>query len=160
VNADEEQYLYGWTFGSSPFRLPSDAGLILGPGDKVGFQGFRCEVHYNNPNMIEGMIDTSKLRVYYSTTMRQHEVGVALMADYAVELRSQPINAGISKFTFECNDQCSELVLDEPVTVIAEAFHMHSTGSAGLQYHIRNGEIIRRAAVDYFDFDQSGTSFF
>ena len=156
-NDDEDElYLYGWTFGSAPFRLPSDAGFVIGPGEKEGLQGFRCEVHYNNPDMIEGMIDKSKLRIYYSTTLRKHEVGVALMADYAVELRTQPINAGLSKYSFDCSEQCSLLILDEPVTVIAEAFHMHSSGSAGLQYQIRNGEVIRRGVVDYFDFDQSG----
>lgn len=157
-NPDDEQYLYGWTFGSSPFRLPSDVGFVIGPGEKDGFQGFRLEVHYYNPNLIEGIIDNSKLRIYYSSDLRKYEVGVAMMADFAVELRTVPIDAGISKYNFQCSDQCSVLALDEPVTVVAEAFHMHSTGSAGLQYQIRNGEIIRRGVVDYFDFDQSGTS--
>ena len=154
---DVEQYLYGWTFGSSPFRLPKDVGLVLGPGEKEGFKGFRCEVHYNNPNMIEGMKDNSKIRVHYSMTPRKYEMGVATMADFAVALRTQPIDAGLSKHSFDCSDQCSLLVLDEPVTVVAEAFHMHSLGSAGVQYQIRNGEIIRQGRVDYFDFNQAGT---
>jgi hypothetical protein len=48
------------------------------------------------------------------------------------------------------------LVLDEPVTVVNEAFHMHTTASAGVQYQIRGGEIIRQADVNFFDFTQSG----
>ena len=152
----EQIYLYGWTFGASPFRLPTDVGLTLAPGEREGFQRFKCEVHYSNPNMIEGMRDNSKLRVYYSTTLRKYELGVALMADFSVTLKHNTIDAGLSKYSFDCGDQCSVLVLDEPVNVIAEVFHMHNIGSAGVQYHIRNGEIVRQSSVDYFDFNQAG----
>jgi DOMON domain/Copper type II ascorbate-dependent monooxygenase, N-terminal domain len=152
----EQIYLYGWTFGSSPFRLPTDVGLTLGPGEIEGFQRFKCEVHYNNPKMIEGMRDNSKLRVYYSTNLRKYELGMALMADFSVQLNRQPIYTGLSKYTFDCSEQCSVLVLDEPVNVVAEVFHMHNVGSAGVNYQIRNGDIVRQSNVDYFDFNQAG----
>jgi hypothetical protein len=83
-------------------------------------------------------------------------MGIAAMADLFVSLREQPINSGLSKYTFRYSDQCSLLVLDEAVTVINEAFHMHTFGSTAVQNQIRNGEVVRQANVNFFDFDQSG----
>jgi Copper type II ascorbate-dependent monooxygenase, N-terminal domain len=153
-----EYPIYSWAFGVQPFLLPSDAGIVLGPGEKEGVQGFVMTVHYNNPKMVKDLNDTSKFRVYYSVNPRKYEVGIMAMGNVRGSYDT-PIRVGSSRFDFACSDDCSSLVLDvdEPVTVLYELFHMHNRGTAGAQYQIRNGEIIHRANVNYFDFSQAGT---
>jgi hypothetical protein len=154
ADGNKQFWMYGWAFGGSPVEFPTEAGYTLGP--LGGLQHFVFTVHYDNPRFITGMTDNSKFRIYYSLTPRKYEMGIAVFGDIFVSLRGQPISPGASKYTFGCSDQCSALILDEPVTVVGEAFHMHSIASAGVQYQIRGGEVIRQANVNFFDFDQSG----
>jgi DOMON domain/Copper type II ascorbate-dependent monooxygenase, N-terminal domain len=149
--------IYSWAFGAQPFLFPSDVGMTLGPGEKEGVQSFFIQVHYSNPQLVEGLNDTStKFRVYYSVNPRKYEVGIMSMADPSNTVDT-PIRVGSSRFDFACGDECSSLILDGPVTVINEVFHMHNRGTAALQYQIRDGEVIHKTNVNFFDFDQAGT---
>ena len=156
-DSTKENYLYGWSNGFPPFRVPKDTGFSLGTGEMEGFRQFRLEVHYNNPNAIDGIKDNISVRLYYSTTPRTHEVGILLLGDPTTALRGSSLSTGLSKYTFDCSSKCSSIVLDEPVTVFAEGFHMHFLGSAGVHHHIRNSEVIRQTSVDFFDANSAGT---
>jgi Copper type II ascorbate-dependent monooxygenase, C-terminal domain len=78
------------------------------------------------------------------------------MGDLLTKLAGTPLQSGTSRLDFACNADCSSLVLNEPVTVIGEFFHMHNRGASAVQYQIRNNEVIRQANVNFFDFDQTG----
>ena len=149
--------VYSWAPGILPFVLPDNVGYGMGPTSMDGLQSFRVQIHYNNPELIENVTDSGGLRVYYSLTPREHELGIMAMGDALSHLEGEAIPPGYSQYDFECSPQCSSLALDEPVTVIQELFHMHIEGAAAVTYHIRNDEVIRQANVDYFDFDQAGT---
>jgi hypothetical protein len=149
--------VYSWAPGILPFVLPDNVGYGMGPASADGLQSFRIQIHYNNPDHVANVIDNGGLRVYYSLTPREHELGIFAMGDALSKLEGTPIPAGYSQYDFGCSPECSSFVLDEPVTVIQELFHMHVSGAAAVTYHIRNGEIVRQANVDYFDFDQAGT---
>jgi Copper type II ascorbate-dependent monooxygenase, C-terminal domain/DOMON domain len=157
-NLGEYNYpLYGWALGTLPFAMPEDVGFTLGPGENGnGLQGFRINMHYNNPQLVEGPTDSGGLRVYYVRKPLKHEVGIMGLADIFTHLKGTALGDGLSEFRFDCQPGCSSLALDEPVTVIHEFFHMHMKGTAGLQMQIRDGKVIRQARVNYFDFDQSG----
>lgn len=83
-----------------------------------------------------------------------------------VKLYGQPVGEGLSSHTFTCPGSCSELFLgqaatvaataSEPVTVIREYLHMHTTGSRIVNEQIRNGQVIRASIVETWDFDQNG----
>ena len=149
--------VYTWAPGILPFVLPENVGYGMGPTSMDGLQSFRVQIHYNNPERLEGVVDNGGLRVYYSLTPREHELGIMAMGDALSHLEGIPIPAGLSQYDFMCAPDCSTLGLDEPVTVIQELFHMHVSGAAAVTYQIRNDEIVRKANVDYFDFDQAGT---
>jgi DOMON domain/Copper type II ascorbate-dependent monooxygenase, C-terminal domain len=149
--------LYGWAPGTLPFAMPEDVGFSLGPGENGnGIQGFRINMHYNNPQLIEGPTDSGGLRVYYVRKPLKHEAGLMFMADPFTHLKGTPLGDGLSEFSFDCEPGCSSLALDEPVTVIQEFFHMHMKGTGAIQMQIRDGEVIRQARTNYFDFAQSG----
>jgi DOMON domain/Copper type II ascorbate-dependent monooxygenase, N-terminal domain/Copper type II ascorbate-dependent monooxygenase, C-terminal domain len=149
-------FLYSWTPGTFPLVFPQDVGITLGPNDGA-IQSFRLQMHYNNPLLLNGITDSSGLRVHYKFAAPTYEAGILPMGDILTSLEGTPLNSGTSRFDFSCSDECSTLVLDqEPVTVIGEFFHMHNRGSAAVQYQIRNNQVIRQANVNFFDFDQAG----
>ena len=149
-------FLYSWTPGTFPLVLPSDVSITLGPNDNA-IQSFRLEVHYDNPLLLNGVTDSSGLRVHYKFAPPTYEAGILPMGDILTQLEGTPLDSGTSRFDFSCSDECSTLVLgQEPVTVIGEFFHMHNRGSAAVQYQIRNNQVIRQANVNFFDYDQAG----
>jgi hypothetical protein len=149
--------LYSWAPGLLPLILPENVGYEIGPTSSDGLQSFRLQIHYNNPGLVENVTDNGGLRVYYSQTPREHKLGIMALGDVLSKLNGFPIPSGLSQYDFACNPACSSLALDEPVTVIQELIHMHYSGVAAVNYHIRDGEIIRQGNVDFFDFNQAGT---
>lgn len=149
--------IFSWAIGVQPFVLPDEVGYIFGPsGDTL--QSFRMTIHYDNPKFIPNVTDTTILRVYYTLAPRKYELGIMVMGDVLKKLRGVAIPAGLSQYDFTCSSECSVVALDEPITVFQEAFHMHVSGVAAVTYHIRNGETIRQANIDFFDFEQAGRS--
>jgi DOMON domain/Copper type II ascorbate-dependent monooxygenase, N-terminal domain len=148
--------VYSWAPGFLPLLLPDNVAYNMGPTSPNGLQSFRIQVHYNNPKLIENVTDNSALRVYYSLTPREHELGLMALGDPVSHLLGTPIPGGLTQYDFECSSQCSSIALDEPVTVIQEMYHMHINGIAGVNYQIRDNEIIRQSNMDFFDFDQTG----
>jgi DOMON domain len=155
--------VYSWAPGILPFIMPDNVGYLMGPGaggegDEVGgLQSFRLLFHYNNPNLVEGIVDRGGLRVYYTHKKREYELGIMGLGDSLSNLEGIPIPSGITQYEFGCVPGCSKLALDEPVTVIQEMIHMHVDGYAAATYQIRDDTVIRGARIDYFDFYQAGT---
>lgn len=46
--------------------------------------------------------------------------------------------------------------MDEPVNVMWEGLHMHRNGISAYTQHFRNGQLLRTARANYFEFDQQG----
>lgn len=63
-----------WAIGGGSFAYPAEAGYSIGAqGDPVYVQ---LETHYDNPAMSAGRVDSSGLRITYTTTLREYDVGV------------------------------------------------------------------------------------
>jgi Copper type II ascorbate-dependent monooxygenase, C-terminal domain len=103
-------------------------------------------------------MDSSGVEIFYSTTPRPVEMGVMQVGDPMVGLFGQPVGDGLSGHHFECPDSCSDAYLSDgqPVTVIREYLHMHISGTRTVNEHIREGEVIRTASTEVWDFDQNG----
>jgi DOMON domain len=152
--------IYSWSLGVLPFVLPDNVGYLMGPGgegEEGGLQSFRLLFHYNNPDLVEGIVDRGGLRVYYTNKKREFELGIMALGDSLDRLKGVPIPSGITQYEFGCLPGCSKLGLDEPITVIQEIIHMHAEGYAAATYHIRDDTVIREARIDYFSFSQAGT---
>ncbi|CAM9467147.1 unnamed protein product, partial [Laminaria digitata] len=66
------------------------------------------QTHYNNPNEIEGLVDDSGVRVYYTDEPRPIEMGVIQLGDPFVDLEGEPVPEGKSSFSFQCPSSCFE----------------------------------------------------
>eukprot|EP00980_Cylindrotheca_fusiformis_P011682 scaffold2770_cov104-Cylindrotheca_fusiformis.AAC.3 len=151
--------VYAWTPGDRGLVLPKNVGVPLGEISN-GFRSYMIETHYNNPNLDEGVIDSSGIRIYYSTETREHDMGVLSLGDAALkQLGNRVGDDGPEKFyeyAYECPSSCSSLAVTRPVTVLREYLHMHKQGSRMYQEVIRDGTAVRRSNIDFFQYDQSG----
>jgi hypothetical protein len=138
-----------------PLNFPSNVGGPLGEG---GFKSFKIEIHYNNPSLNQGALDSSGIRLYYTSQKRKYDLGIFQTGDPQVQLFGQKVspNGGLAQHTFDCSGTCSSLFITEPVTVLAEHLHMHEVGKSISNVQIRNGEIIRQGQVQFWDFSQQG----
>lgn len=145
--------IYGWAKGEDPAALPLDVGLYIGPGT---YQSFRLEIHYDNPQLKEGVLDSSGVRFYYSDVIRPVELGLLRLGDPIISLDGQPVGDGLTQHIFDCPSTCTETMLKQEVTVLREYLHMHYAGATMQNELIRDGEVIHTGTVDYFRFDQQG----
>jgi len=151
---DIGQIIHVWAFGAGTYALPQEAGFKVGPN---GFNVFRMEVHYDNRSLDEGVIDNSAFYLYWTRSLRQNDAGVFSIADPAVELQGKKVGDGVSRHIFQCPSTCTSYGLQGgDVTVFSEMLHMHETGVYMTNSQVRGGNEIRKAVVDYYDFDQVG----
>eukprot|EP00980_Cylindrotheca_fusiformis_P006235 scaffold1334_cov123-Cylindrotheca_fusiformis.AAC.5 len=149
---------YVWTPGDRGLVLPEDVGVPLGE-KSGGFRSYMLETHYNNPNLDEGVIDSSGVRIYYTTKTRKHDMGVLSLGDAILQRYGTRVGDDgpeqFYEYSYECPSSCSSL-FTQPVTVLREYLHMHKQGSRMYQEVIRDGKAIRRSNIDFFQYDQNG----
>lgn len=149
------EIVYGWTPGTGPRSYPPFLGSPLGVD---GLTFYTIQLHYNNPDFDEGHMDSSGIRVYWTTKKREHDIGVFSLGDPRTNLVGESVGSGLSKHEFNCPASCTSMALsvDEPITVTESTFHMHEKGRKASIEVIREGDVIRTDGVDFFDFRQSG----
>jgi len=157
----EGDQVYAWAPGVEEFVLPSNVGLPLGGTD--GYVAVRVETHYDNPRFVSGERDNSGVRIYWTPTLRQYNMGVMAIGDPIVRAGGQQIPRGTASYTFSCpNTNCfAGNNGGEPVVVFGAAHHMHATGTTmqtrlydedGL-YHTLDTQFYDFNWQDYIDAD-------
>eukprot|EP00299_Pterocystis_sp_00344_P016300 c8177_g1_i2.p1 GENE.c8177_g1_i2~~c8177_g1_i2.p1 ORF type:complete len:531 (+),score=129.00 c8177_g1_i2:35-1594(+) len=153
-NCDTDQYNNIWaTASNQPFVLPSDVGF-----DLAQFKGIMVEIHYNNPDGDDGVIDTSGIDIYYTSTARTHKAAIVQFGDPSVALRDEHLPAGLSSYTFSC-PASSTKKWSTDLKVFASFLHMHKSGVKMFTQQFRGGELIRTTnEVEYYDFAMQQTT--
>lgn len=104
--------IYAWAPGQQPLSFP-EGGLRTGPNTR-----YVLEIHYNNTAGLEGVVDTSGLRIFHGPPEGK-EIGMLTLGPEGFNL---PANAQTV-----VGSQCS---VQEPLEVIAAFPHMHEVGYA------------------------------
>lgn len=149
-----QEVAYGWAPGDLPLSLPLNAGGPLGTG---GFRSFEISIHYNNPSGKSGILDSSGIKVFWTSQKREHDMGVFEAGDPFLSLNDQQVGDGFASHEFMCSPECSAASLLQPITVIRETLHMHISGRHMFNEQIRGGEVLRTGTAEYFDYEQQGT---
>jgi len=154
--SDAMDLVYVWAPGDGEFVLPEFLGASIFGED--GFQGFNIEIHYDNPELEEGVVDSSGVEFFYSTTVREVELGVLQVGDPFVTLNGHSVGEGYNVHQFDCPSSCSGLYLadGEPVTVLREYLHMHAVGARMTNEQIRNDDVVRTASTEVWEFNANG----
>jgi len=96
------------------------------------------QVHYDNPAGIEGAVDNSSVRLFYSDTPRQYDAGTIAIADALVHLGGDTVESN-RNYTFTCPSECTSQMVQPSVTVFASMLHAHLTGLQLWTNLYRNG---------------------
>ena len=126
---------------------------------------------HTHTGLQSGIVDSSGIEFYYTSQPRDMELGVLELGDPFVDLFGSSVGNGLTSHSFECPGECSSLFLQEQqdddndnepvepsVTVIREYLHMHQVGTRITNEQIRNGQVIRQASIEVWDFDQNGNA--
>ncbi|XP_028653745.2 DBH-like monooxygenase protein 1 homolog [Erpetoichthys calabaricus] len=151
-----ESVFFAWAIGGQSFSYPDHVGLSIGTSNDPLY--VMMEVHYDNPTFQEGLTDSSGLRLFYTSELRQFDAGV-LETGVWVSLY-HIIPPGVSEYLSEghCTKECLQEVLDHEmplgINVFAVLLHSHLAGRSLRTRHFRNGKELQLLAYDdEFDFN-------
>jgi dopamine beta-monooxygenase len=176
----------GWSLGGDVFYFPPQAGyplfffthslfpfflflslLLYNPllhigypmnGD-VGVSTVMIQMHYNNPNLVAGVVDSSGLSFNYTTNLRQYDAGT-LQTGFNLDSIVIPPGQSSWPITGNCPASCtSQYIPAEGVTVVAAMLHSHLLGTALRATVIRNGIEYPLVVNDAYDFNYQSYSY-
>ncbi|KAK2883451.1 hypothetical protein Q8A67_017088 [Cirrhinus molitorella] len=151
-----ETVLFAWAIGGEGFTYPPHVGMSIGTSiDPVYVQ---MEIHFDNPSLQKGIVDSSGLRLYYSPSLRRYDAGVIETGVWVSLYHMLP--PGIQDYITEghCTQECLQESLDSEmpsgIHVFAVLLHAHLAGRAITARHFRQQvELQPLASDDQFDFN-------
>ncbi|XP_068719204.1 DBH-like monooxygenase protein 1 [Montipora capricornis] len=148
----------GWAIGGKAFYYPEHAGFPIGTADSP--KVVILEIHYDNPEKKEGIIDSSGFRFYYTKQLRKYDAGLLVVgasADNALMIPPKETNWEINGY---CNSNCTRQgfkgskLPEGGINVFASMSHTHLTGRKIFLRHIRNEvELPEISRDDHYDFN-------
>ncbi|XP_077208807.1 DBH-like monooxygenase protein 1 [Paroedura picta] len=151
-----ETVIFAWAIGGEGFTYPPHVGLSIGTATDP--QYVLMEIHYDNPSYLEGKMDNSGLRLFYTPDLRRYDAGV-IEAGLWVSLFHN-IPPGMPEFMSEghCTLECLKEALDAEkpsgIHIFAVLLHAHLAGRAIRVRHFHNGDEQQLLAYDDdFDFN-------
>ncbi|RWS27720.1 Dopamine beta-hydroxylase-like protein [Leptotrombidium deliense] len=134
-----KRVLAAWALGAGPFSYPEVAGLPFGGHNYSRY--VMLEVHYNNPDLKAGVIDSSGVRLYYTSTLRKYDVGILEIGLEYTDKNSIPPKQAAFALSGYCVSECSRAGLPpDGITIFASQLHTHLTGIRVYTRHVREGK--------------------
>lgn len=148
------ELMYYWGDGLSNVALPDFLGLpFYGEGS---LNSFKIQTHYHNPLKRSDIIDSSGFRLYWTSKLRETDLGVFTVGDPYVKKKYTQLGRGLSRHDFDCPSSCTSTFMDKPITVFQEVHHAHGLGVQTVIDQFRNGKKVRSGKVEYFDWYTNG----
>ena len=117
------EIIYVWSFGQGPECFDDEYGVRIG---QSGFKTIVIEMHWNNPQELQGETDSSGVRFYYSPQLRQYDSETLYFAQAWLEL--PPGQTRVTQ-SARCPAECIEHIFNSTTVYIPEIVpHMHYTG--------------------------------
>ncbi|ELU08648.1 hypothetical protein CAPTEDRAFT_141249 [Capitella teleta] len=127
-----------WAMGAQAIAFPEEAGLPIGGPDYSRY--IMMEVHYNNPELKQGIIDSSGLTFYVTKQLRPHDSGIMELGLEYTDKMALPPGVPIWRLNGYCVPECTAVGLGKDgIKVFASQLHTHLTGKSVYTKHYRNG---------------------
>eukprot|EP01084_Bolivina_argentea_P213885 363148_1 len=137
-----------WAIGGSNYYYPEHVGYQMSGDDDNSLQYVLLEIHYDNQHEIEGLIDNSGMRIYYTPTLRDYDAGILIIGTYSTIFVPPKIPNTTTTFAY-CIAECTNITFpDDGINIIASLLHAHSIGVGLKLRHIRNG-----VELEWIDFN-------
>ncbi|RWS14424.1 Dopamine beta-hydroxylase-like protein, partial [Dinothrombium tinctorium] len=138
-----------WALGAGPFAYPEEAGLPF--GGKNYSRYVMLEVHYNNPELKSGIVDSSGIRLYYTPSLRQNDVGILEIGLEYTDKNSIPPRQKAFDLAGYCVSECTRAALPATgIKIFASQLHTHLTGVRVWTRHIREGKELKELNRDNY----------
>ncbi|CAB9498423.1 DBH-like monooxygenase protein 1 [Seminavis robusta] len=118
---------YGWAVGGQDIILPDDVGIPFGEGKRW----LALQVHYYNPNLDEGVTDSSGVRVYISPEVRSQDAAIMEFDSGTVAYQRPPMPMGVANYElppFVVPSSCTSSVWNQPLNILGVFHHLHRLG--------------------------------
>lgn len=133
------QLIAAWAVGGEDFVYPENVAFpIGGPGNQFGIV---LEMHYDNPGLTSGVLDSSGIEFFYTSTPRQDDAGILFLGHTVVYTMVIPPNAADYSILGVCSPTCTaEYFPEEGIHIFANMLHTHLVGHGLVVQHIRENE--------------------
>ncbi|XP_021952866.1 DBH-like monooxygenase protein 1 [Folsomia candida] len=143
---------YVWAKGGKTLVFPEDAGYPI--GDLPGQQFYMMEIHYDNPDMIEGLKFETGVEFYYTDELRPQEAGIMILGHEVDLSTTVPPNTPSYKDVGHCGSECTNMFPENGINVFNSLLHSHLSGRKMKARHFRgNVELPWLDYDDHYDFD-------
>ncbi|XP_011406131.1 PREDICTED: DBH-like monooxygenase protein 1 homolog [Amphimedon queenslandica] len=123
-----------WGIGGEDFVYPSNVAYPIG-GDQYRYA--YIEMHYDNPNRLSGVIDSSGMTFFYIDTPREHDSGVLAVGNAVFHYMIIPPKAKNYTIYSFCPTDCTALFPQDGIHVFANFLHTHLLGVSITLHHLR-----------------------
>jgi len=115
-----------WAVGMDDVVFPDHVGMPIGEGQRFVV----IQMHYFNPTLDEGVMDSSGIRAYLATDLRVEDAGVMQFNVATVHGQQDDLPGGVDGFTFESLyvPQSCTSAWTSPLNVLGVFHHMHFLG--------------------------------
>ena len=132
-----------WAMGAAKFVYPDIAGAILGGKDYYKSPYLVLEIHYDNPNQRNDIVDSSGLRIYYQSKLRKYDAGIMEIGLEYNAKNSIPPRTNSFHLHGHCLGECTRYGLNKgPIYIFASQLHTHLTGRRVWTSQVRNNRVI------------------
>lgn len=128
-----------WAMGAGSFTYPKEAGLPV--GGKQFNPHIRLEVHFNNPKLKSGVIDSSGMRIKVISKLRRYDAAIMeLGLEYTDKMAIPPGQIAFPLYGY-CIAECTKLALPKTgVMIFGSQLHTHLRGVRVLTRHFRGAK--------------------
>ncbi|KOX68655.1 Tyramine beta-hydroxylase [Melipona quadrifasciata] len=134
-----KKVLAAWAMGADAFIYPEEAGLSIGGENFNPY--VMLEVHYNNPELQDGNVDSSGIRFIVTKSLRKYDAGVIELGLEYTDKMAIPPQQEAFILSGHCIQECTGVGLPQQgIHVFASQLHTHLTGIKVVTRHIRDGE--------------------
>ncbi|KAL1785947.1 dopamine beta-hydroxylase [Sigmodon hispidus] len=131
--------LAAWALGAKAFYYPEEAGVPFGGQGSSRY--LRLEVHYHNPQNIQGRRDSSGIRLHYTATLRRFNAGIMELGLVYTPVMAIPPQETAFVLTGYCTDKCTMKALPSSgIRIFASQLHTHLTGRKVITVLARDGQ--------------------
>ncbi|KAJ6638977.1 Tyramine beta-hydroxylase [Pseudolycoriella hygida] len=136
-----------WAMGASAFTYPKEAGLPIGGPDYNPH--IRIEVHFNNPDLLSGKVDSSGMKIKFVSQLRKFDAAIMeLGLEYTDKMA---IPQGLTAFPLSgyCISECTNIALPkEGITIFGSQLHTHLRGVRIFTRHFRGATELKEINRD------------
>ncbi|XP_050714984.1 uncharacterized protein LOC126997815 [Eriocheir sinensis] len=147
-----------WAVGGEGKMFPELAGFPIGE-EHGGATYYMMEMHYDNPNLRQGVVDSSGIRIFYTENLRDYDAGMFMLGHKVSAFHLIPPGQPRFMTGSFCDSSCTQQELpEEGVKIFQGMLHSHLMGTSMVLRHIRDGQELPVIMKDmHYDFNYQTT---